>query len=219
VIENEVVLLLHGLARTDKSMQLMSEALQKSGYRVENIRYKSRSLPIQDLAEPVIGAALNKYRSDYKIHFVTHSLGGILLRQYLAHHKITRLGKVVMLGPPNQGSEIVDKLGKFPGFRWLNGDAGTQLGTMASSIPNQLGGADFDLGIIAGTRSINLILSALIEGDNDGKVSVENTKLAGMKDHLEMAVTHPFMMRNKKVIEQVICYLQSGRFNRADDRT
>lgn len=218
VLGDEVVMLLHGLGRSDRSMHRMERALIQHGYRVENIAYQSRKKPIEQLAFEAIGDALQKHTDADKIHFVTHSLGGILVRQYLAHLKIANLGRVVMLGPPNQGTEIVDKLGKFPGFRWMNGDAGIQLGTVASSLPNQLGGADFDLGIIAGTRSVNLILSSLIPGRNDGKVSVEKTKLPGMKDHLEMAVTHPFMMRNKHVIEQVVCYLQSGQFNRRPSR-
>ncbi|MFT5218072.1 MAG: pimeloyl-ACP methyl ester carboxylesterase [Gammaproteobacteria bacterium] len=218
VLDNEVVLLLHGLGRSVRSMHRMERALIQHGYRVQNIAYQSRKKPIEQLAVDAIGTALQNQQGAAKIHFVTHSLGGILVRQYLAHHQIANLGRVVMLGPPNQGTEIVDKLGQFPGFRWMNGDAGIQLGTLASSLPNQLGGADFDVGIIAGTRSVNLILSALIPGRNDGKVAVEKTKLPGMRDHLEMAVTHPFMMRNKRVIEQVICYLQSGGFHRRPSR-
>jgi hypothetical protein len=118
-----------------------------------------------------------------------------------------------MLGPPNKGSEVIDKLRDFPGFRFIHGEAGLELGTGESSVPNKLGAANFDLGIIAGTRSVNLILSRMIPGTNDGKVSVERTRLEGMHDHLQMKVTHPFMMRNAKVIEQVIHYLESGRFS------
>ena len=135
------------------------------------------------------------------------------MRQYLSRHKIEHLGRVVMLGPPNKGSEVVDRLRDFPGFRFINGEAGLELGTGESSVPQKLGAANFDLGIIAGTRSINLILSHMISGPDDGKVSVENTKLQGMHDHLEMEVTHTFMMPDNKVIEQVIHYLETGRFS------
>jgi hypothetical protein len=136
------------------------------------------------------------------------------VRQYLKNHDIDNLGRVVMLGPPNKGSEVIDKLRDFPGFRFFHGEAGVELGTGATSLPNRLGQADFDLGVIAGTRSINLFLSTLIPGVDDGKVSVENTRLEGMRDHLEMEVTHTFMMRNDKVIDQVIHYLKTGRFRR-----
>jgi len=193
-------------------MKKLEMALLEAGYSVHNVSYASTRKHIEQLADEAIGEALKLCPADRKLHFVTHSLGGILVRQYLLHHEIENLGRVVMLGPPNKGSEVVDKLRDFPGFHFINGDAGLELGTGESSVPNRLGAANFDLGIIAGTRSINLILSRMIDGVDDGKVSVENTKLEGMHDHLEMEVTHPFMMRNNKVIEQVIHYLESGRF-------
>ena len=208
------VILLHGLARTDRSMNKLEQALVEQDYCVENVSYESTRYDIQTLAETAIGPALAVCPPDQTVHFVTHSLGGILVRQYLQNHEIENLGRVVMLGPPNKGSEVVDKLGDFPGFHFINGDAGLELGTGATSVPNSLGRAEFDLGVIAGTRSINLFLSSMIPGTDDGKVSVENTRLEGMRDHLEMEVTHPFMMRNSDVIEQVIHYLREGRFRR-----
>lgn len=210
------VILLHGLARTDKSMQKLEQALLKKGYCVQNVSYASTRNNIEILAEEAIGPALSACSDAGKINFVTHSLGGILVRQYLLHHDIDGLGRVVMLGPPNQGSEVIDKLGNVPGFHFIHGDAGLELGTGATSVPNNLGQANFDLGIIAGTRSVNLFLSSMIPGPDDGKVSVESTRLEGMNDHLEMEVTHPFMMRNNQVIEQVIHYLETGKFKRAD---
>ncbi len=207
------VILLHGLARSDRSMNKLQQALLQKGYRVHNVSYASTRNNIEKLAEEAIGPALKLCPKAQKLHFVTHSLGGILVRQYLLRHEIDNLGRVVMLGPPNKGSEVVDKLRNFPGFHFINGDAGLELGTGEGSVPNQLGAANFDLGIIAGTRSINLILSRMIAGVDDGKVSVESTKLEGMHDHLELEVTHPFMMRNNKVIEQVIHYLETGRFS------
>ncbi|MGD8348326.1 MAG: alpha/beta hydrolase [Gammaproteobacteria bacterium] len=212
----ENVILLHGLARTDRSMHKLEQALVGQGYCVVNVSYESTRHDIETLAETAIGPALSNCPGGQKIHFVTHSLGGILVRQYLQKHRIEHLGRVVMLGPPNKGSEVVDKLGEFPGFHFINGDAGLQLGTGATSVPNSLGPAEFDLGVIAGTSSINLFLSSMIPGPDDGKVSVENTRLEGMRDHLEMEVTHTFMMRSPEVIEQVIYYLREGRFRRDD---
>lgn len=119
-----------------------------------------------------------------------------------------------MLGPPNQGSEVVDALADVPGFQLINGVAGTQLGTEETSVPRQLGPASFDLGIIAGTRSINLILSAIIPGSDDGKVSVENARLEGMNDFITLPVSHPFLMKDGEVIRQVIYYLRHGEFDR-----
>jgi hypothetical protein len=106
----------------------------------------------------------------------------------------------------------VDSLRNVPGFERMHGAAGLQLGTDARSVPKALGPAKFEVGIIAGTRSVNLILSKMISGQNDGKVSVRNTKVEGMTDHISLPVTHPFMMRNKKVIRQVIHFLKNGQF-------
>ena len=164
-----------------------------------------------------IKPALEECPQDMEVNFITHSLGGILVRQYLSENEIDNLNRVVMLGPPNQGSEVVDKLGEMPGFYFLNGDAGLQLGTSELSVPNSLGKANFEVGIIAGTKSINLILSSLIPDTDDGKVSIESTKLEGMNDHIEMPVTHPFMMKNDDVIVQVIHYLKHGRFKHDND--
>lgn len=212
--DSEAVILLHGLARSDRSMNKLEKALAERGYRVHNVAYPSTRDTIRNLAEKAIPPALERCADAPRVHFVTHSLGGILVRQYLGEHAVANLGRVVMLGPPNQGTEVVDKLGDFPGFRFFHGEAGLELGTGKGSVPNRLGRANFDLGIIAGTRSINLILSSLIPGTDDGKVSVDRTRVEGMRDHLEMPVTHPFMMRNPGVIEQVMHYLEHGSFKR-----
>ena len=119
-----------------------------------------------------------------------------------------------MLGPPNQGSEIVDALGSWKVFGLLNGPAGRQLGTDADSRPLQLGPARFEVGIIAGDRSINWINSCIIPGPDDGKVSVERTRLAGMKDHLVVHATHPFLMRNREALRQTAHFLRHGSFSR-----
>jgi len=210
----ESVILLHGLARSDWSMKKLEKALVKQGYCVQNVGYESTRGNIEKLADQAIGPALAACPNGSTVNFVTHSMGGILVRQYLKNHDIDNLGRVVMLGPPNKGSEVIDKLRDFPGFHFIHGDAGLELGTGATSLPNKLGQANFDLGVIAGTRSVNLFLSRIIPGVDDGKVSVENTRLEGMRDHIEMEVTHTFMMRNQQVIEQVIHYLQTGKFKR-----
>ena len=214
-VHSSCVILLHGLARSESSMEKMEQRLSNSGYFAVNLGYPSREYPIEILADKAIKPALEKCPPGEEVNFVTHSLGGILVRQYLSVNKIPELGRVVMLGPPNKGSEVVDKLGEMPGFHFINGDAGLQLGTGHLSVPNTLGPANFDVGIIAGNWTINWILSSLIPNTDDGKVSIERTKLDGMNDHLEMPVTHPFMMKNDSVISQVIYYLKNGEFKRA----
>ena len=213
--DKECVILLHGLARSSRSLDKLSSMLEGEGYQTVNVSYPSTKHNIAQLAEDAIGDALNQCSMCTTIHFVTHSMGGILVRQYLNAHSVKNLGRVVMLGPPNQGSQVVDTLKNIPGFKMINGPAGMQLGTEDMSIPNTLGPAHFELGVIAGTRSINLILSTMLPKPDDGKVSVENTKLDGMADHIALPVTHPFMMNNKKVIRQVLCFLKNGSFQKS----
>ena len=210
----EDVILLHGLCRTSRSMVKMERALTDAGYSVRNVDYPSRTASIQTLADDAIGKAVDDCVRDgaTKVDFVTHSMGGILVRSYLARHDLPLPGRVVMLAPPNQGSEVVDKLGWMPPFKWINGPAGTELGTHNNSTPNKLGPANFPVGIIAGKLSINWINSLLIPGRDDGKVSIERTKLAGMADHIVIQTAHPFIMRNREAIRQTIQFLRTGKF-------
>lgn len=213
---SEHVILLHGLCRTTASMKPLEASIAAAGFRVINTGYPSRTAAIAELAEACIGKAVARSQDEgaTTVHFVTHSLGGILVRSYLARNSIPTLGRVVMLGPPNRGSEVVDRLGRLWLFGTLNGPAGRELGTGLDATPNKLGPATFPLGIIAGDRSINWINSLMIPGPDDGKVSVQNTKLEGMADHLVIHTTHPLMMRNKEVQRQTVQFLQQGCFAR-----
>ena len=213
----ETVILLHGLCRTSRSMTKMERALTNAGFRVKNVSYPSRTASIQQLADDAIGKAVSECQRDgvARIDFVTHSLGGILVRSYLARHSLPSLGRVVMLAPPNQGSEVADKLGGWFLYKWINGPAGIELGTDQNSTPNKLGPANYPVGVIAGDRSINWINSLLIPGRDDGKVSIDRTKLAGMSDHIVIHAAHPFIMRNRKAIRQTIQFLRTGSFAHA----
>lgn len=212
--ERTGVVLLHGLCRTAASMDKMAGELGDAGFVVVNQGYPSRSAGIAELSESTVGAALADPRlSDCAtIHFVTHSLGGILVRSYFSRHCESRLGRVVMLGPPNRGSEVVDSIGGWWIFRKLNGPAGAELGTGPDSVPVRLGRVDFELGIIAGGRSMNWINSLMIAGPDDGKVSVERTRVEGMLEHVIVPVTHPFLMKRRPVIDLTMRFLNYGSF-------
>jgi len=215
----ECVILLHGLARSDSSMKKLAQSLDDAGYLIVNVKYPSTKFKVRSLAKSTITNAVAECPEHSKINFVTHSMGGILVRQYLQENAVHNMGRVVMLGPPNKGSQVVDNLSKMPGFKFINGPAGMELGTKNESVPNTLGSANFELGIIAGTRSINPILSFMLPGLDDGKVSVENTKLKGMVDHIALPVTHTFMMNNKDVIFQVKYFLANGFFDKKHNLT
>ncbi|BCU75967.1 hypothetical protein llg_06820 [Luteolibacter sp. LG18] len=194
----------------------MQRELESAGFTVSNVDYPSRVSGIGELSESVIGTILACHPGT-RVHFVCHSLGGILVRQYAARHPRAAIGKVVMLGPPNGGSEVVDRLGTWRLFSWINGPAGQQLGTGNDSVPKHLGPPPFQAGIIAGNRSINWINSLMIPGLDDGKVSVESTRLPGARDHLVVASSHPFLMRNREVMRQTVAFLKQGSFDHSSD--
>jgi triacylglycerol esterase/lipase EstA (alpha/beta hydrolase family) len=143
-------------------------------------------------------------------------MGGQLARIYVARHRPKRLGRVVMLGTPNGGSEIADRLKHIGAYRAWFGPAGQQLVTQRdANVAAMFPPVDYPTGIIAGNRSIYPITSALLPKPHDGRVSVENTKLDGMADHIVIETSHPWLVRNGPAIAQTIAFLQDGRFRRS----
>ena len=212
--KDSCVVLLHGLNRTGDSLKKIAHALEAEVYLVWNPSYPSRDKPVRELAESVIEPALKFCRAQgvKKIHFVTHSLGGILVRYYLQDNQIENLGRIVMLSPPNKGTEIVDELKTFKLFQFITGPVGQQLGTDENSLPNQLKPIVGEIGVIIGNSSSDPWFSWLIHGEDDGKVSVERARLDEMADFLVVKHGHSFIMQQKSVIKQVQAFLRQGQF-------
>ena len=209
----DCVVLLHGLARTSSSMKKLVAPFEQLGHQVVNVDYPSRKKPVEELSILAVKElGYENCNNGDTVNFITHSMGGILLRYYLEYNSIAQLGRVVMMAPPNHGSEVVDKLRKVPGFKLMNGAAGLQLGTDDNSIPKNLGSVNYELGVIAGNKTFNLLLSQFLPNPDDGKVSVASTKVEGMSDHITLPVTHTFMMKSKPVIEQTVHFITEGSF-------
>ena len=213
------VVLLHGLGRSARSMRAVERALVQRGRRVLNIDYPSRTADIDTLAADV-ARQTREWANGEPTDFVTHSLGGILLRVAVqrGYLSLDRIGRVVMLGPPNAGSELADILPRVLGFGWLyrrfTGPAGLELGTGENGVPRRLPPVSFDVGVIAGSRSYNPLFSAILGDASDGKVRVENARVEGMRDFLVVPHWHPLLMIAPSVVAQVVHYLESGSFRR-----
>ncbi|MES5483664.1 alpha/beta fold hydrolase [Bradyrhizobium sp. INPA03-11B] len=208
------VVLLHGISRTARSFRKMELALGDAGFATLNLDYDSRRKPLDALAED-IHPSLDRFAQglDGAVHFVCHSMGGLLARVYLARHRPARLGRVVMLGTPNGGSEIADRLKNLAAYRAYFGPAGQQLVTRRDAATSALLPAiDYPAGIIAGNRSVYPITSMALPRPHDGRVSVANTRLDGMADHIVIRTSHPWLVRNREAIAQTIAFLRDGQF-------
>ena len=213
----ETVVLVHGLGRSARSLLLMESRLESAGYRVVSFDYPSTTEPIERLVDSlasVVSGCCSEQTE--KTHIVTHSMGGVLVRSYLAGAEVPYEGRVVMMSPPNQGSEIVDAFGSSPLWVTLVGPAGASLGTDSLSVPNQLGPVSFPLGIIAGDRSVLPLGSWLIPGPDDGLVGVERAHVEGAVDFLVVPATHTMIMNRADVAVEVINFLRTGRFIDSD---
>jgi hypothetical protein len=212
--KNETVVLLHGIARTGKSMSVIEKSLRKEGYSTINLTYPFRELGLNDIAQNLHEKTLTQEFWDKtgKVHFVTHSMGGLAVRRYLEKYEVDipkqKLGRVVMLGPPNSGSELADRLHKSSVYEWFYGPAGQELTTTAQAKCEKL---YYDVGIIAGTKGWMYL--AGLPGPHDGMVSVQRTKLDGMKGHITPDATHTFMMYRSDVHVQIIRFIKDGKFS------
>jgi pimeloyl-ACP methyl ester carboxylesterase len=245
VLPGETVVLLHGLGLGSWAMKRFEHALRREGYRVVNISYGSRWTPLEQLAGSWLPGMLHQTGADSapRLHFVTHSMGGIVLRLWLQQQTVDRaraanptitaitqpasslrsipfdrLGRIIMLAPPNSGSEVADHLRRFPPFRWFTGVNGARLGTGADSLPRSLGPWPADagqLGVIAGNHSFNPLFSAWLPGPDDGKVAVASTRLAGMRDFLVLRHSHTWIQWRRETIRQTSAFLRDGHFSPA----
>ncbi len=195
-------------------MKVLEWNLRWHGYQVVNLSYPSRRLSIEELGSDWLPRKLAAHKVDKisRVHFVTHSMGGIVARQYFAGTPLSQVGRVVMLAPPNQGSEVVDRMEKRRWFRRIMGPAAVELGTGEQSVPRRLGPARFETGVVAADKSRNPLFSAWLPGPDDGRVTVESTRLAGAAAHLVVHTTHAGILCKPAVMNAVISFIKKGSF-------
>ncbi|GMO30204.1 alpha/beta fold hydrolase [Bradyrhizobium sp. TM233] len=205
------MVLLHGIARTSASLTKLERALRAAGFATLNIDYPSRKKPIVALADDLHPAISRFAERDAPLHFVAHSMGGLVARAYVAKHRPARLGSVVMLGTPNGGSEVADLLSGSRLYRALYGPAGLELTTELR--PDALPSLDYPVGVIAGSRFVDPVAGLFVlPKPNDGRVSVQSALLAGMADHIVVKTSHTGLPRHAAAIAQTIAFLREGRF-------
>ena len=214
--DKERVVILHGIARTYRCMRSLAEFLEANGYKTLNVGYPSTRYPLKTLIDHV-SQKVAGFNNDpqRKIHFVGYSMGGLLARGVINRNRPSNLGRVVQLASPNQGSEVADFWKNNFLFKWIFGPAGQELGAKEKSFENIVGPVDYELGVVAGNRTLDPISSALIKGPNDGKVSVEKTKVSGLADHIVIPATHTFIIYNRQAWDQTLHFLKYGKFNKA----
>jgi len=205
------VVLLHGIARTSASLARLERELRATGFATLNIDYASRSKPIAALADDIHPAVTGYAQRDAPLHFVAHSMGGLVARAYIARYRPARLAGIVMLGTPNGGSEVADLLSRSRLYRAFYGPAGLELTT--TTWPDALPAPDYPVGVIAGNRFIDPVAGLFVlPKPNDGRVSVQSTMLAGMAGHAVVQASHTGLPRHAIAIEQTITFLREGRF-------
>lgn len=208
------VLLFPGFGETSFKMSALSYWLQLAGYETEIIDYPSTMGTAEELIADYFVPAMKKRAEKPVIHCVTNSIGGILLRGFLASHEQPNLGRVVMIGPGHKGSHVLEIVRHHPLAKLLLGplinQAGDDKDAYACQLPSYV---DFDLGIIAGGISLDPVAYCISPQMQDGRVTVESSKIDGMKDHVVLPIPHEMLAHHPLTSVQVIHFLQRGYFN------
>lgn len=199
-------------------MRKLEQACQRAGYRSFALGYNGHCR-METILEGLHGRITAIERSvGGPLHFITHSLGGLVARAYIAKHRPERLGRVVMLAPPNNGSELADLLSRLRLDHVVLGHSRRFL-TIARTLDHErlLGVVDYELAVIAGSKAIDPLFSRLILPiPNDGKVSVAATRVEGMKDFVVLPVSHMLMPWERRVIAYCLQFLKRGDFDKEE---
>ncbi|TDU81812.1 hypothetical protein EI77_01122 [Prosthecobacter fusiformis] len=213
--QRDIVVLIHGLGRSARSLLAVRFWLWRAGYRVASVRYPSRKMTVEKAVNERLMPTLEKLKpaEGGRVHFVTHSLGGILFRAWAAKRNPDfPLGRTVMLGPPNQGSEVLEQLGHLPWLRRLLGPVVLELGENEHSVPRQLGPVPPGTGVIMGNKPVIPFFRHLLGPESDGIVTVAGGWVEGQADFMVTPADHTFIMWRPVVLRAVEHFLKNGSF-------
>lgn len=212
-VEKEVVYLLHGLGRSSFAMWVLASRLEDAGFLVNNIGYSSINETPEDILLDVSEQINSSLPEDNQaVHFVGHSLGGLIIRAYLEDTKVKNLGRVVLIGTPNKGTTLVDY---YQDSWWLQmvGPTALALSTAEDSFPNSIADPYYPVGIIAGISEDNNN-EDILPGEDDGLVPLESTKVNGMTDIIIIESSHWMLRYDQDVASQTIAFLRHERFKK-----
>lgn len=209
----EAIIFIHGMGRKHHSFRKLQKEAKRRGYITYNQTYSSTKQKVEYSSKQYIEKALDslKVHAPTKVHFVTHSLGGILIRYYLSHYTIKNLGAIAMLAPPNQGSHITERYKNLFWYKTATGVAGQQLGISNNQLLKSLKPINTKLLIIAGSRSSDPWFNSVFDEPHDGKVSVRATKLAEPHKHITVDAGHTFIMNNAEVQKHIFEFLSNAK--------
>lgn len=216
-MSGEGVLLVHGITRSSKSMAGYQSPLEKAGYQVFPFDYPSTRVDL-DTAADYLHQVIESLDGIERLHIVAHSMGGLVTRTYRSKHRDERLSRVVLVGSPQNGAELADLArGKANGiFKTIFGPAGQQLVTDQEGFVKKLPTPDVEFAVIAGGHPPNGF-NPLIDGDDDGIVSVASTRLGGAADFFYLESMHLALNRNEIAHAAAVRFLQTGKFREEGD--
>ena len=207
------VFLVHGVLRSASSMSKIESALKEKGFKTHNFEYSSRKETIKAISKRLHKEIKKVYERDIEsISFVTHSFGTIVIRYYLANHTLKKKGRFVMIAPPNKGSQWARILSRLSLYQWVLGVAGGKIQDVEKSIPAITAPPPIEFGVIAGGTGTRIGMNPLLPGDDDGTITVEETRLEGMKDFIQIIGQHSLLLTQKSVIDNVVHFLNTGKF-------
>ena len=211
-LRERALIFIHGFYGNYTQFMKIEEALEPYYTKIHNENYVTIGDKIEDMVDKFLKPVFEKFKSYNKIDIVTHSMGALLIRYYLSQNNCLNLGRVVMISPPNKGSDLTNLYFKFPFNKWLDIPVLEQLKPNSDFLLT-LPPVNYEVGIIASTRTINPVFSAFIDGEDDGVVTLESMKLDNQKDYVEIDSSHLFVLFQDDTIQNILSFLKTGYFS------